>query len=121
MPTYEYQCKSCNHRFETWQKMMDEPLTVCPECQGSIRRVLFPAGIVFKGSGFYKTDHGNGGVVNSESKPEGKNGTDAAVKTEGSSTVEKATETKSKPGEKSGEKASTPAAKNESSAAAAAD
>src|SRR5207248_184011 len=59
MPTYEYHCKSCNHRFETVQKMTDEPLTVCPECGGYIRRVLFPAGIVFKGSGFYKTDHRN--------------------------------------------------------------
>lgn len=57
MPTYEYQCKSCSHRFEIWQKMADEPLTTCPECGGTIRRVLFPAGIVFKGSGFYKTDH----------------------------------------------------------------
>jgi putative FmdB family regulatory protein len=62
MPTYEYQCRTCNHRFETWQRMVDEPLTVCPECGGQIRRVLFPAGIVFKGSGFYKTDHGNGSV-----------------------------------------------------------
>jgi len=57
MPTYEYQCKTCNHRFETRQKMTDEPLTICPECGGHIRRVLFPAGIVFKGPGFYKTDH----------------------------------------------------------------
>ena len=63
MPTYEYQCKSCDHRFEIWQKMTDEPLTVCPQCHGTIRRVLFPAGIVFKGSGFYKTDHGSGAVI----------------------------------------------------------
>jgi putative FmdB family regulatory protein len=60
MPTYEYQCKGCSHRFEIRQKMTDEPLTVCPECGGTIRRVLFPAGVVFKGSGFYKTDHANG-------------------------------------------------------------
>lgn len=75
MPTYEYQCKSCAHRFEIWQRMADEPLTVCPECQGTIRRVLYPAGIVFKGSGFYKTDHGNGAVVsenNHEKKDETK-------------------------------------------------
>ncbi|HEX7737608.1 MAG TPA: FmdB family zinc ribbon protein [Ktedonobacteraceae bacterium] len=64
MPTYEYQCKSCDHRFEVAQKMSAEPLTVCPECNGTLRRVLFPAGIVFKGSGFYKTDHGSGAVVN---------------------------------------------------------
>ena len=60
MPTYEYQCKGCSHRFEIRQKMTDEPLTVCPECGGTIRRLLFPAGVVFKGSGFYKTDHANG-------------------------------------------------------------
>ena len=57
MPTYEYLCKTCGHRFETWQKMTDEPLTTCPNCGAEIRRVLFPAGVVFKGSGFYKTDH----------------------------------------------------------------
>jgi putative FmdB family regulatory protein len=62
MPTYEYLCQACSHRFETWQKMTDEPLTICPECGGHIRRILFPAGIVFKGHGFYKTDHGNGAI-----------------------------------------------------------
>jgi putative FmdB family regulatory protein len=59
MPTYEYLCQTCSHRFETWQKMTDEPLTVCPECGNHIRRVLYPAGVVFKGSGFYSTDHAN--------------------------------------------------------------
>ena len=57
MPTYEYLCQTCSHRFEQWQKMTDDPLTVCPECGGHIRRVFYPAGIVFKGHGFYKTDH----------------------------------------------------------------
>ena len=66
MPTYEYLCRGCSHRFETWQKMSDEPLTICPECGGTIRRVLFPAGVVFKGSGFYKTDHNGSGSVASE-------------------------------------------------------
>jgi putative FmdB family regulatory protein len=66
MPTYEYLCRVCSHRFETRQKMTDEPLTTCPECGGIIRRVLFPAGIVFKGSGFYKTDHNDSGSVASE-------------------------------------------------------
>ena len=63
MPTYEYLCNHCSHRFETWQKMSDDPLTTCPKCGEHIRRVLFPAGIVFKGSGFYKTDHGSGSVA----------------------------------------------------------
>ncbi len=66
MPTYEYVCRACSNRFETWQKMTDEPLTTCPECNGVIRRVLFPAGVVFKGSGFYKTDHSKSSSVVSE-------------------------------------------------------
>src|SRR5579871_1643234 len=63
MPTYEYLCNHCSHRFEIWQKMTDDPLTICPKCGQHIRRVLFPAGIVFKGSGFYKTDHSNGAIA----------------------------------------------------------
>ncbi len=73
MPTYEYLCRQCGHRFEAWQHMTDEPLTVCPKCNGSIRRVLYPAGIVFKGSGFYKTEYGsssNGKSSSVESKSE---------------------------------------------------
>ena len=66
MPTYEYLCRECSHRFETWQKISDEPLTICPACGGTIRRVLFPAGIVFKGSGFYKTDHSDSGSAGGE-------------------------------------------------------
>ena len=56
MPKYEYLCESCGHRFEVFQHIADTPLTTCPNCSGHIHRVLFPAGIVFKGSGFYKTD-----------------------------------------------------------------
>lgn len=76
MPTYEYLCQACNHRFEQWQHMTDDALTICPVCGGHIRRVFFPAGIVFKGSGFYKTDHGsstvaeaNGNGHNAKSEP----------------------------------------------------
>jgi putative FmdB family regulatory protein len=99
MPTYEYQCKSCNHRFEIWQKMTDEPLTTCPECSGTIRRVLFPAGIVFKGSGFYKTDHGSGAPASDNTH----NGTDEAK--ESTPKTENASETKTS-NEKTSETAS---------------
>lgn len=88
MPTYEYLCRTCSHRFETWQKMTDEPLTICPECGGHIRRVLYPTGIVFKGSGFYKTDHGSvAGSNGHAAKGEGES-TPAETKTasEGKST-----------------------------------
>ena len=64
MPTYEYLCRHCGHRFEIWQKMTDDPLTVCPKCGEAIHRVLYPAGIVFKGSGFYKTEYGPSGGSN---------------------------------------------------------
>jgi len=56
MPLYEYACAACAHRFEIRQGIREASLTTCPECGGAIRRMVFPAGIVFKGSGFYKTD-----------------------------------------------------------------
>ncbi len=58
MPTYEYMCKDCGHTFEIVQPMIDDPLTVCPECGGELRKVFAPPAIAFKGSGFYTTDHG---------------------------------------------------------------
>src|SRR5437867_8373926 len=59
MPTYEYQCRECSGRVEAFQKITDEPLSTCADCGGALRRVLFPVGIVFKGSGFYVTDYKN--------------------------------------------------------------
>jgi putative FmdB family regulatory protein len=56
MPTYEYACTSCGHRFETVQSFSDAALTACPVCQGPLRKVFGNVGIVLKGSGFYKTD-----------------------------------------------------------------
>ena len=57
MPIYLYQCDSCGLRFERLQRMSDEPLTDCPECDGHCHRVVQPVGIIFKGSGFYVTDN----------------------------------------------------------------
>ena len=56
MPIYEYECTACKTRFERSQRFSDPPVTECPECGGQVRRVLFPVGIVFKGSGWYITD-----------------------------------------------------------------
>src|SRR5437764_14773672 len=86
MPTYEYLCRECSHRFETWQKISDEPLTICPECGGTIRRVLYPAGIVFKGSGFYKTDHHASGSGADSDGHAAQNGHDKATESTGSGT-----------------------------------
>ena len=101
MPTYEYLCRGCSHRFETWQKMTDDPLTICPECGEVIRRVLFPAGIVFKGSGFYKTDHSGSAPVASE------NGN-----TKKSETAETSTASESKSGETKPETSSAKSSEN---------
>jgi putative FmdB family regulatory protein len=56
MPTYEYQCTSCGHQIEVFQRITEDPLTTCGVCGGPLRKVFHPAGIVFKGSGFYATD-----------------------------------------------------------------
>ena len=56
MPTYQYTCTECGEPLEAVQKFSDEPLTVCPACGGRLRKVFSPVGIVFKGSGFYRTD-----------------------------------------------------------------
>jgi putative FmdB family regulatory protein len=56
VPTYQYTCTECGEPLETVQKFSDVPLTVCPACGGRLRKVFSPVGIVFKGSGFYRTD-----------------------------------------------------------------
>jgi len=56
MPTYQYACSQCNHVFEKVQSFHESPVTHCPECQGEVRKVYSNVGVVFKGSGFYKTD-----------------------------------------------------------------
>lgn len=61
MPTYQYTCNSCEELLEVVQSFSDEALTVCPECGGELRKVFSAAGVVFKGSGFYKTDSRSSG------------------------------------------------------------
>ncbi len=57
MPVYLYQCEACGVRFEKLQRMSDDPLTDCPECDGPVHRVIQPVGVIFRGSGFYVTDN----------------------------------------------------------------
>lgn len=56
MPTYQYACTACSHEFEAIQSFSDDSLTICPACSGEIRKIYSAVGVVFKGSGFYKTD-----------------------------------------------------------------
>ena len=62
MPTYEYHCEGCGYEFERFQKMKDDPVSVCPECGESkvVRRISSGGGILFKGPGFYATDYRKG-------------------------------------------------------------
>jgi len=69
MPTYEYACKDCGQHIEVVQSMSDGPLTRCGACGGRLRKVFSPIGIVFKGSGFYRTDSRAASSSNGTSKP----------------------------------------------------
>jgi putative FmdB family regulatory protein len=85
MPVYSYRCEECGFQFDRHQKFTDPPLSRCPECgKRSLRKVYTPVGIVFKGSGFYSTDHRSPSGM---SKPGG------------SKNSEKASESDSKPAE----------------------
>lgn len=57
MPTYQYACTECDHAFEQFQSFSEDSLTVCPRCEGRLRKVFNAVGVVFKGSGFYRTDN----------------------------------------------------------------
>lgn len=75
MPLYGYQCDTCGHHFEVRQGIKEDPLTDCPQCGSRIRRVIYPVGIVFKGSGFYVNDSRN---ASSSATAAGNGATDGA-------------------------------------------
>lgn len=70
MPTYRYRCDGCGEDFEVWQSIKDDALTTHEACGGAVKKVLSPAGIVLKGSGFYKTDSRSGSKAKSPSTKE---------------------------------------------------
>jgi putative FmdB family regulatory protein len=114
MPTYDYRCQSCGARFEAWQKITDDPIETCPTCGGAVHRVVYPVGLVFKGSGFYKTDHRDSSGAAVTSNEGSSNGATAAESTtaESKSTETKTTETKTTESKPSAEpvKSAAPAA-----------
>jgi len=89
MPTYGYRCSQCGHEFEVVQSMSDEPLRVCSECGGALRKMLYPVGVQFKGSGFYTTDYRNGGASKSDSGETGSSAGSEGSGSEGSGSSEK--------------------------------
>jgi putative FmdB family regulatory protein len=101
VPTYQYACTACDHRFDAVQSFSDASLTVCPVCSGVLRKVFSSVGIVFKGSGFYRTDSRAGvgaTVAKSESKSESGGSSEGSS---GGSSSEKGGSSSEKPSEKS--------------------
>lgn len=85
MPTYEYRCSSCNHDFEKFQRMSDQPVAECPECGAQAeRRLSGGAGLLFKGSGFYITDYRSDSYKQA-AKSEGGSSSTSDTKSSGSS------------------------------------
>ena len=82
MPTYQYRCTECGTDLEVVQKFSDAALTVCPECEGTLRKVYSAVGVVFKGSGFYATDSRNSKSASSAPKGDSKSDTKTETKTE---------------------------------------
>ena len=95
MPTYEYRCKDCGEHLEVVQAFTDDPLTECPACHGTLRKVFGNIGITFKGSGFYKTD----------SRAKSSAGKSGSKPSESTSSDSKSSESKSS--ESSGDSSST--------------
>jgi putative FmdB family regulatory protein len=98
MPTYEYACRACGHHFEARQSFSEAPLTTCPVCQGEVRRVFHPVGIVFKGSGWYITDSRNGSQPSesgAKSEEKGEVKADAKGESKAESKAEAKSESKS--------------------------
>lgn len=92
MPTYEYSCRSCGAHFDAWQKITDDPIELCPTCGGSVHRIVFPVGLMFKGSGFYSTDSRGSAATPAASSPAATSG-DAGEKKSSSAAPEAAATT----------------------------
>ncbi|HTI21320.1 MAG TPA: FmdB family zinc ribbon protein [Kutzneria sp.] len=101
MPTYQYACTACGHRFDAVQSFSDSALSECPECGGKLRKLFGSVGVVFKGSGFYRTDSRNGSTASSP----------AASSSESKSETKSETKTESKPAAKAAESTSSAPAK----------
>jgi putative FmdB family regulatory protein len=104
VPTYQYACTDCAERLEVVQRFSDDPLSVCPSCGGKLRKVFSPVGIVFKGSGFYRTDSRSSQKNGEPAKAEA-NGSDSKKSEGASSTDSSSGDSSSKSDKKSGDSA----------------
>ncbi len=90
MPIYGYRCRSCGNELEVLQKMSDPPLKTCPKCSGELTKILYPVGVIYKGSGYYSTDY-KGGKASSKAAGNGAQ----SDSSDGSGDSKPATESKS--------------------------
>ncbi|MFJ9554750.1 FmdB family zinc ribbon protein [Nocardiopsis sp. NPDC101807] len=123
MPTYQYACTECGAQMEVVQSFSDDALTVCPECEGRLRKVYSAVGIVFKGSGFYRTDSGktsNSSVLTGSNagSGDGKDSGSSDSGSSGSGAASSGTDAKGSSGD-SGAKTSAGTSTTSSTAAAA--
>ncbi|WP_134107890.1 FmdB family zinc ribbon protein [Kribbella pratensis] len=88
MPTYQYQCTDCGEALEVRQSFTDDALTVCPNCQGNLRKVFNAVGVVFKGSGFYRTDSRSTGKGSVPAKSESSSSSGSGSSSSASSSSE---------------------------------
>ncbi len=109
VPIYEYECEN-KHRFEKWQSMKDDPIKECPECGTPVHKILHPAGIIFKGSGWYITDSRKSGSGESSS------GTKSETKSDKSETKSESSDSKSETKPKSETKSESKSGPSESTA-----
>ncbi|MQA97633.1 MAG: FmdB family transcriptional regulator, partial [Streptosporangiales bacterium] len=101
MPTYQYACTECGEQLEAVQKFSDDPLTVCPACNGKLRKVFSAVGIVFKGSGFYRTDSRSSSSSGTVPAANGANGSNGSGEGSGSGSEKKETKSETASGSSS--------------------
>jgi putative FmdB family regulatory protein len=116
MPTYEYACKSCGEHLEVVQSFKDDPLRVCPNCDGELRKVFSPIGITFKGSGFYKNDSRSSSSSSSKSS---ESSSSSSSSESSSSKSESKSETSSTKSDAKSDSSSSTSKSSESKAASA--
>jgi putative FmdB family regulatory protein len=124
VPTYAYACTACEHRFEIVQSFTDDSLTECPECLGRLRKLFNAVGVVFKGSGFYRTDsrndsrrHTGKGSGKSSGSGSASTSTSTSSTESGSSSSDSSVSTSAGSSTKSSTKTASTVAKSEGSAA----
>lgn len=108
MPIYGYRCGNCGHEFEVLQKMSDAPLKTCPKCSGQLAKMVYAAGIVYKGSGYYSTDYQKGGKAATPASSNGaKSDSDSSSGSDTKPAGESSTKTETKSESKTSESSSS--------------